>query len=111
MAKRMQGKKNSETPYILSNILYSTVRYIASSDITVLLQGYQFWSQADEFGNFYISNVRIGDYNLYAWVPGFIGDYKLETTLNITSGTSLIKQNLTVHIYILGVVLVWLLLI
>jgi Polysaccharide lyase family 4, domain II len=110
MAKRMQGKNNSENSYILFNNLYSTVRYIASSDVTVLLQGYQFWSQADEFGNFYISNIRTGDYNLYAWVPGFIGDYKLETTLTISSGLSLIKQNLTVHIYILGVVLVHLLL-
>ncbi|KAJ4774966.1 Rhamnogalacturonate lyase [Rhynchospora pubera] len=49
-------------------------------------KGYQFWSQADEFGNFYISNVRTGSYNLYAWVPGFIGDYKLETTITISSG-------------------------
>ncbi|KAJ1692996.1 hypothetical protein LUZ63_009694 [Rhynchospora breviuscula] len=49
-------------------------------------KGYQFWSQADEFGNFYISNVRTGNYNLYAWVPGFIGDYKLETTITILSG-------------------------
>lgn len=41
---------------------------------------------ADDGGNFSINNVRTGDYNLYAWVPGFIGDYKLEITLTITSG-------------------------
>ncbi|KAF3324877.1 Rhamnogalacturonate lyase [Carex littledalei] len=49
-------------------------------------KGYQFWTRADEFGNFYISNVRAGNYNLYAWVPGFIGDYKLEATVTISSG-------------------------
>ncbi|XP_020242828.1 probable rhamnogalacturonate lyase B isoform X2 [Asparagus officinalis] len=49
-------------------------------------KGYQFWTRADAFGNFTISNVRTGDYNLYAWVPGFIGDYKFDATISITSG-------------------------
>ncbi|MCL7034613.1 hypothetical protein MKW94_014992 [Papaver nudicaule] len=39
-------------------------------------KGYQFWTTADKDGNFSVSNIRTGDYNLYAWVPGFIGDYK-----------------------------------
>lgn len=38
-------------------------------------QGYQFWTQADKKGNFTIHNVRPGTYDLYAFVPGAIGDY------------------------------------
>ncbi|GKC43493.1 probable rhamnogalacturonate lyase B [Tanacetum coccineum] len=47
---------------------------------------YQFWTEADEEGYFYIPNIITGEYNLYAWVPGFIGDYKNSTIINITSG-------------------------
>ncbi|XP_019709708.1 uncharacterized protein [Elaeis guineensis] len=49
-------------------------------------KGYQFWTRADENGSFTITNVRTGDYNLYAWVPGFIGDYRYNATITITSG-------------------------
>ncbi|KAL2242188.1 UNVERIFIED_CONTAM: hypothetical protein Sindi_0336800 [Sesamum indicum] len=49
-------------------------------------KGYQFWRKADEKGYFTINNIRTGDYNLYAWVPGFIGDYKLEEVISITPG-------------------------
>ncbi|XP_019239243.1 PREDICTED: uncharacterized protein LOC109219251 isoform X3 [Nicotiana attenuata] len=48
---------------------------------------YQFWTEADEEGYYVISDIRAGDYNLYAFVPGFIGDYKSETKVTITSGT------------------------
>ena len=51
-----------------------------------LFQGYQFWTQADEKGYFIIKNVLPGEYNLYAWVPGFIGDYKNDTTITINPG-------------------------
>lgn len=54
-----------------------------------MLQGYQFWCRADADGSFYIRNIVTGDYNLYAWVPGFIGDYKLDSTLTISSGQHL----------------------
>ncbi|KAB2023652.1 hypothetical protein ES319_D06G033300v1 [Gossypium barbadense] len=49
-------------------------------------KGYQFWTKTDENGYFLINDVRAGDYNLYAWVPGFIGDYKNDTIITITSG-------------------------
>ncbi|PKA46203.1 hypothetical protein AXF42_Ash015496 [Apostasia shenzhenica] len=52
-------------------------------------KGYQFWTRAEANGFFFINNVRTGDYNLYAWVPGFIGDYMYETTLTITSGCNI----------------------
>jgi rhamnogalacturonan endolyase len=51
-----------------------------------LFQGYQFWTQADEKGYFIIKNVLPGEYNLYAWVPGFIGDYKNGTMITIKPG-------------------------
>lgn len=52
-------------------------------------QGYQFWTRADSKGYFVINNIVPGDYNLYAWVPGFIGDYRLNTTITITPGKNI----------------------
>ncbi|XAR48480.1 Rhamnogalacturonan endolyase, partial [Bertholletia excelsa] len=47
---------------------------------------YQFWTKADEDGYFSINDVRAGEYNLYAWVPGFIGDYRNDVAVAITPG-------------------------
>ncbi|XP_024026666.1 rhamnogalacturonate lyase B [Morus notabilis] len=47
---------------------------------------YQFWSRADENGYFSINDIRTGSYNLYAWVPSFIGDYRYDVVIAITSG-------------------------
>lgn len=55
-----------------------------------LWQGYQFWTRADEDGYYSIKNIREGQYNLYAWVPGFIGDYRYDAAINITAGPSII---------------------
>ncbi|KAF7817056.1 putative rhamnogalacturonate lyase B [Senna tora] len=52
-------------------------------------KNYQFWTKADDDGYFSISNVRPGDYNLYAWVPGFIGDYKYDVVMNIIEGSNI----------------------
>lgn len=49
-------------------------------------KGYQFWSKANEEGYFSINNIQSGDYNLYAWVPGFIGEYWNNVVLKITPG-------------------------
>ncbi|XP_076890336.1 uncharacterized protein LOC143541383 [Bidens hawaiensis] len=49
-------------------------------------KGYQFWSKTDEQGHFSIEHILPGTYNIYAWVQGFIGDYKNPTTITITSG-------------------------
>lgn len=49
-------------------------------------KGYQFWTTTDDGGHFFINNVRAGSYNLYAWVPGFIGDYKRDALITITAG-------------------------
>ncbi|XP_050234892.1 probable rhamnogalacturonate lyase B [Mercurialis annua] len=49
-------------------------------------KGYQFWTNADIDGFFCINNIRPGNYNLYAWVPGFIGDYRNDNIIHITPG-------------------------
>ncbi|CAK8561778.1 unnamed protein product [Lathyrus sativus] len=49
-------------------------------------KGYQFWTRSNAMGYFKISNIVPGDYNLYGWVPGFIGDYKFNSTITITPG-------------------------
>lgn len=46
-------------------------------------KGYQFWTQTDKQGYFSIKNVRPGTYNLYAWVPGVVGDYKYDKIITI----------------------------
>ncbi|KAK1392015.1 Rhamnogalacturonan endolyase [Heracleum sosnowskyi] len=50
-------------------------------------KGYQFWTQTDDEGYFLLEDVRVGNYSLYAWVPGFIGDYKYNLFINIRSGS------------------------
>ncbi|KAM3237643.1 hypothetical protein P3S67_012051 [Capsicum chacoense] len=50
---------------------------------------YQFWAKSDDNVCFSINNIRPGDYNLYAWVPGFIGDYLYETPICITPGCNI----------------------
>ncbi|XP_002527353.2 rhamnogalacturonate lyase B [Ricinus communis] len=55
---------------------------------------YQFWSKADENGYFSINSIRTGDYNLYAWVPGFIGDYRCDVAITITSGCDINMHDL-----------------
>lgn len=49
-------------------------------------KGYQFWTESDELGYFIIENIRPGNYNLYASVPGFIGDYKCNVQIEIQPG-------------------------
>lgn len=59
------------------------------------MQGYQFWTRADKNGYFSINDAREGDYNLYAWVPGFIGDYKYDVLVTITAGFVLTPQHIS----------------
>ncbi|KAL5063332.1 hypothetical protein RYX36_025069 [Vicia faba] len=47
---------------------------------------YQFWTRANAKGYFKITNIVPGNYSLYGWVPGFIGDYKSNSTITITPG-------------------------
>ncbi|KAL6640477.1 hypothetical protein ACP70R_021600 [Stipagrostis hirtigluma subsp. patula] len=52
-------------------------------------KNYQFWTRAGSFGRFTIGNVRAGVYNLYAWVPGFLGDYMYTFSVTITPGRAI----------------------
>ncbi|KAM1223200.1 hypothetical protein TB2_010495 [Malus domestica] len=58
-------------------------------------KGYQFWTQADKQGYFYVKDVRPGNYSLYATVPGFIGDYKYEYDITIEAASEVSLANLT----------------
>uniref|UniRef100_A0A803MAW9 rhamnogalacturonan endolyase n=1 Tax=Chenopodium quinoa TaxID=63459 RepID=A0A803MAW9_CHEQI len=50
-------------------------------------KGYQFWTRADRNGGFIIKGIREGVYNLFAWVPGFIGDYVYVEDIRIVPGS------------------------
>ncbi|KAL5074050.1 hypothetical protein RYX36_013034 [Vicia faba] len=52
-------------------------------------KGYQFWTITDDKGYFSIINILPGDYNLFSWVNGFIGDYQYDKVINITSGSEI----------------------
>ncbi|XP_044978869.1 probable rhamnogalacturonate lyase B [Hordeum vulgare subsp. vulgare] len=50
-------------------------------------KGYQFWARTSATcGSFAIGNVRAGVYNLYAWVPGTLGDYMHTATVTVEAG-------------------------
>ncbi|KAK4571997.1 hypothetical protein RGQ29_030411 [Quercus rubra] len=57
-------------------------------------KGYQFWTTADADGYFSIKNIRSGSYNLYAWVPGVIGDYQHDDFITINAGFDIDLGNL-----------------
>ncbi|KAF3439170.1 hypothetical protein FNV43_RR17445 [Rhamnella rubrinervis] len=57
-------------------------------------KGYQFWTKADKRGYFSIRNVRPGNYSLYAWVPGVIGDYKYDGIITIEPGSNMTLNRL-----------------
>lgn len=52
-------------------------------------KGYQSWTTTDENGQFWISNVRTEEYNLYAYVLGFIRDFRRDKTITINAGSSI----------------------
>lgn len=48
---------------------------------------YQFWTKADEAGNFSLKNVRPGTYALYAFADGVLGEFT-KTNITVTPGKS-----------------------
>ncbi|PWA88051.1 rhamnogalacturonate lyase family protein [Artemisia annua] len=60
-------------------------------------KGYQFWTRTDNQGYFEIKNVRPGQYNLYAWVPGYIGDYMHPSIVNVLQGSRIRMGVLVFH--------------
>ncbi|XP_057821355.2 uncharacterized protein LOC131034027 [Cryptomeria japonica] len=58
-------------------------------------KGYQFWTKTDKNGNFQIHNICPNQYNLYGWVPNIVGDYKNETILTLSPGSSTNLGDLT----------------
>uniref|UniRef100_A0A0E0QM78 rhamnogalacturonan endolyase n=1 Tax=Oryza rufipogon TaxID=4529 RepID=A0A0E0QM78_ORYRU len=89
---RISGRLLVRDRYLHDADLYGTSAYVGLAlpgDVGSWqreCKGYQFWCRAHDDGSFSIRNIVAGDYNLYAWVPGFIGDYKLDAKLTISSG-------------------------
>ncbi|KAJ8543972.1 hypothetical protein K7X08_025590 [Anisodus acutangulus] len=52
-------------------------------------KGYQFWTKTNSSGNFIIENIIPGKYNLYATVPGYIGDYRYTSDVQVTPGSNI----------------------
>ncbi|KAG0453281.1 hypothetical protein HPP92_025945 [Vanilla planifolia] len=81
--------------YIDDNDLYASSAYIGLALPGEVgswqreCKGYQFWTRAEVNGSFSINNVLTGEYNLYAWVPGFIGDYMYGLTITVMAGNSI----------------------
>ncbi|KAK2374056.1 rhamnogalacturonate lyase [Trifolium repens] len=57
-------------------------------------KGYQFWIRSDPNGNFVIKNIVPGTYNLFAWVPGYIGDYIYKDLITIKPGSTISLNSL-----------------
>lgn len=72
-----------------SSLRYTMGVQIANEQTSYVKQDYQFWSEADCMGDFSINNVRAGEYNLYAWVPGFLGDFRYHVPITVTPGFNL----------------------
>ncbi|KAJ6994543.1 rhamnogalacturonate lyase B-like [Populus alba x Populus x berolinensis] len=79
--------------YVTESLTYASSAYVglaAPGDVgswQTESKGYQFWIRADRHGHFVIKNVRAGNYSLYAWVPGVIGDYKYDANITINPGS------------------------
>ncbi|GAB4839480.1 hypothetical protein Ancab_029004 [Ancistrocladus abbreviatus] len=52
-------------------------------------KGYQFWTQTDEEGRFVIAYARPGNYNIYGWVDGYVGDFKHNAPVEVKIGHSI----------------------
>ncbi len=55
---------------------------------------YQYWTQADAAGHFNIPNARPGDYTLYAFTDGVLGDFS-RADIHIEAGKTTELGNLT----------------
>lgn len=88
----VRGRLLVKDRYVCSEYILATGAYVGLAPPGEVgswqreCKDYQFWTKADEGGYFSIRNVRCADYNLYAWVPGFVGDYKNEALITITPG-------------------------
>lgn len=80
-------QKENKVHFIITRYIYTFVNNLLSLIIVFFhKQGYQFWTKTDDEGYFKIENVCPGDYNLYAWVPGYIGDYMFHSIINVLQG-------------------------
>ncbi|WCJ32029.1 Rhamnogalacturonate lyase family protein [Euphorbia peplus] len=88
--------------YINERLMWAESAYVGLADPGAVgswqtqSKGYQFWTEANKEGYFTIENVRSGNYSLYAWVPGFVGNWKHNLNLVLLPGQ---KMELGVLVY------------
>ncbi|BFI27800.1 rhamnogalacturonan endolyase [Marchantia polymorpha subsp. ruderalis] len=57
-------------------------------------KGYQFWTKADVRGNYTIKNVRVGVYDVVAWIPGVLGDFRRDGRIRVGRGEKLVLSDM-----------------
>jgi rhamnogalacturonan endolyase len=67
---------------------------------------YQYWVHADSNGNFTIPHVRPGNYTLYAWTIGAVGEYS-RANVTVTVGATNALGNITWNVPHSGGYLAW----
>ncbi|XP_060184761.1 uncharacterized protein LOC132614352 [Lycium barbarum] len=88
----VKGRLLVNDRYVSKDLVYAKSAYVGlalpgdAGSWQTETKGYQFWTKADRTGHFKITGVIPGTYNLYAWVPGVIGDYKHNLNFTITQG-------------------------
>ncbi|KAL6518660.1 hypothetical protein OROGR_019162 [Orobanche gracilis] len=95
-AKRKMHAEEASWPYnfpLSEDFLNHRQRGTLTGQLLVHDWGYQFWTQTHEHGNFLIKNVVPGIYGLFAFVPGYIGDYKHTSDIIITPGSNVVARN------------------
>ncbi|KAL3524991.1 hypothetical protein ACH5RR_013363 [Cinchona calisaya] len=96
---RVSGRLLIKDSYISESLITGNAAYVglaapgAAGYWQTENKAYQFWTQADSEGYFLIKDVRPGNYSLYAWVPGHIGDYIYDYYIIITPGSRIILGN------------------
>ncbi|GAV85399.1 Rhamnogal_lyase domain-containing protein [Cephalotus follicularis] len=89
---KVTGRLRIQDGYISDEYIAATGAYVGLAPPGEIgswqreCKGYQFWTRADDDGCFSVKNIRAGAYNVYAWVPGFIGDYRNDNVLTIIAG-------------------------
>ncbi|KAK9930032.1 hypothetical protein M0R45_027091 [Rubus argutus] len=81
----VSGRIQVRDSFIGDNYILGNDAYVGLAPLGDVDHGKEI-TRADKNGCYCIRIYVRGDYNLYAWVPGFIGDYRYGVTINITPG-------------------------
>ncbi|XP_056690895.1 uncharacterized protein [Spinacia oleracea] len=88
----VQGQLFIRDRYINNNLIHASSAWVGlaapgeEGSWQTETKGYQFWVKADNDGKFIIKGVLEGEYNLYAWVSGFLGEFRHDTNIIVRQG-------------------------